>query len=158
MTLFANRRFRPAALAACACLTLLPSIAWCQDTAIKTFSIPAEDLGTALTHAAQQGGREIMFAAELTRGKATDGVQGQMTLDQALAVLLAGRGLTYRVTDSGAIIIEKAPGTKGDAAPATGPHAVKPVSSDDAPADTANTFSAPSAGTRSASVWSARHA
>ena len=142
MTLFANRRFRPAALAACACLTLLPSIAWCQDTAIKTFSIPAEDLGTALTHAAQQGGREIMFAAELTRGKATDGVQGQMTLDQALAVLLAGRGLTYRVTDSGAIIIEKAPSTKGDAAPATGPHAVKPVSSDDAPADTANTAAA----------------
>lgn len=110
---------------------MLPSAAWSQDSAIKTFKIPAEELGLALTQAAQQGGREIIFAADLTRGKVTDGVHGQMTLDQALDALLAGRGLTHRIAESGAIVIEKAdPNPKGDGAPGTAPRAVTPVSSD----------------------------
>lgn len=157
MALFSDRRLRPAALAACACLTVLPSIAWCQDTAIKTFRIPAEDLGSALTHAAQQGGRDIIFAAELTRGKATEGVQGQMTLDQALETLLAGRGLTHRVAESGAIIIEKAdPNPKGEADPAHAPRTVKPVSADDLDADTAPTVAGSEAFTMQTMVVTAQ--
>ena len=67
-----------------------------------------------------------------------------MTLDQALTALLAGRGLTYRVSDSGAILIEKtdasgrADAAKGDAAPSAPSPSVKPISATTADAtDTA---------------------
>jgi iron complex outermembrane receptor protein len=83
--------------------------AFAQNTDKKYFDIPAEDLGLALTQAAQQGGRDVIFSADLARGKPSAGVHGQMTLTDALEHLLAGKGLAARVMANGTIVIEATP-------------------------------------------------
>jgi iron complex outermembrane receptor protein len=96
-----------ALLAAGAAAALLPAVASAQET---QFNVPARDLGNALTELARQSNREIYFSADLTRGLRAPALRGRMTLEDALGRLLAGSGLRYRLTSSGAIVIEPAPG------------------------------------------------
>lgn len=85
----------------------LPAPALAQQTAKFNFNIPAEDLGRGLTDLARQSNREVYFSSDLTRGKRTNGARGELTTERALQQLLAGSGLTYRITASGAISIER---------------------------------------------------
>jgi len=93
-------------LIAGAALALAPNAANAQTAPTTSYNIAAQDLGTALTRLAQQTNREIYFSADLTRGKRAPALRGSLTLEQALARLLAGSGLTYRINGGGSIIIE----------------------------------------------------
>lgn len=93
------------ALATTAIALVVSTPAWGQGSPRTNFSIPAEDLGKALTDLARQSNREIYFSSDLTRGKRTNGVRGELTPDEALKMLLAGSGLSYRADASGAITI-----------------------------------------------------
>ena len=57
------------------------------------FSIPAGDLSQALNSLAEQAGLVLAFDSSLTRGKRSNGLNGQYSTDAALAQLLAGSGL-----------------------------------------------------------------
>ena len=65
------------------------------QTAQRTFDIPPQPLSSALPLFGQQSGRQITADAALVRGVATPGVQGTMSVEEALSRLLAGTGLTF---------------------------------------------------------------
>jgi len=90
----------------CASAVILPARA--QAGASITYDIAAQDLGTALTQLAMQSNRQIVFAADLTRGKRAPRLYGPMRVEEALERVLAGSGLTYRIKPEGALVIERA--------------------------------------------------
>jgi TonB-dependent receptor len=94
-----------------------PQTAFAQQAAQQSYNIPSKDLGRALTDLARQNNREIYFSSDLTRGKTSRPLRGQMSAEQALSRLLDGSGLTFRVAPSGAITIERevGNGAAGDA-------------------------------------------
>ncbi|MFP1678670.1 TonB-dependent siderophore receptor [Alloalcanivorax sp. C16-2] len=63
-------------------------------------AVPAQDLSRALANLSQQTGVPIRHAGGLPAITA-NAVNGTLSLDQALATLLAGSGLTWRFTDDG---------------------------------------------------------
>lgn len=104
-------------LAACAAIALSPTAAWGQSAERIRYDIRARDLGTALTELARQSNREIYFPADLTRGLRAPRVDGQLTVEQALARMLRGSGLRYRLNASGAIVVSSSgEGQAGSAA------------------------------------------
>ena len=96
-------RVKAMLLAAGMAVAAVPSTASAQAS---TYDIQAQELGSALNQLARQSNREIYFAAELTRGKRVATLRGTMSLEQALATLLNGTKLHYRMNARGAIVIE----------------------------------------------------
>jgi iron complex outermembrane recepter protein len=84
---------------------LLPNVSVAQAINVQRFDIPAEDLGRALTQVAKQSRHEIAVSADIVRGKQAAALHGTMTLDAALSTLLAGTGLAYKFSSSGAIVV-----------------------------------------------------
>ena len=113
-------RFRAALLAGSAALALSPGSALAQQEGRAAYNIPAQDLGTALTQFGQQSEREIVFSADLTRNRKAPTLVGELTSDQALRLLLADSGLTYRTTPGGSIIVEPEGGSSPQSASAGG--------------------------------------
>lgn len=75
----------------------------------RRFDIAPQPLTEALIQFGRQAGLQVSAESELVRGRRTQGVQGTMTRDQALATLLAETGLTYRI--NGAMVaLERADG------------------------------------------------
>lgn len=74
-------------------------------TAAQAVSIPAGPLTPALNRLATQTGFQVMFDADLTRGKTTRGASGTLTPAQALEVLLAGTGVSARFTGSNQVVL-----------------------------------------------------
>ena len=66
----------------------------------QAFNIPPQPLAEALIQFGRQSGLQVSAESGVIRGLRTAGVDGTMTRDQALTVLLAGTGLVYRVTGS----------------------------------------------------------
>ncbi|HEX6859578.1 MAG TPA: TonB-dependent receptor [Caulobacteraceae bacterium] len=79
------------------------------------FNIPAQSLSEALDSFAAQSRQPILVAPEITRGKATRGVTGAVDTPTALAQLLEGTGLTWRVSGK-TYLIESASPQSGSAA------------------------------------------
>jgi iron complex outermembrane recepter protein len=67
--------------------------------------IPAQSLSSALTQFGRDTGTEIVFAPEAVNQKISTAIKGDFSKEKALALMLAGTGLTYRVTAQGAIVI-----------------------------------------------------
>ncbi|HET9160573.1 MAG TPA: TonB-dependent receptor, partial [Caulobacteraceae bacterium] len=111
-----SSQFRTLLLAGCTALALSPAFALAQTAPSRTYNIPAQDLGTALTQFGQQSEREIVFSADLTRNRMARAVSGEMTANQALAMLLSDSGLTYRSSPNGSIIVEASDPQSGSAA------------------------------------------
>src|SRR5262249_36485940 len=92
--------------------------AFAQDagaqTAQRSFSIPAQSLTDALPLFGQQSGLQVSANGDLVRGVSTNGVSGSMAPGEALSQLLAGTGLTFRISDS-TVTIERAPQVTGGA-------------------------------------------
>ncbi|WP_082578604.1 TonB-dependent receptor [Lysobacter sp. Root690] len=90
-------------------LALLPCLsAYAADGAGGTarFDIPQQKLDTALSEYARQSGTQLLYSPELATGKKTgQAVRGEKTARQALDELLAGTGLNYATSASGAILI-----------------------------------------------------
>jgi outer membrane receptor protein involved in Fe transport len=111
-------KIRTALLAGCATVAFSPTFALAQSQPQPrvSYDIPAQDLGAALTQFGQQSEREIVFSADLARNKKARPVAGEMTSGEALAMLLADTGLTYRTSSNGSIIVEASDPQSGSAA------------------------------------------
>ena len=76
----------------------LAGSAFAAEAAKKTFDVPAGEAVETLKQAAQQGGIEIMFSAEVVRGVRTNAVRGELSAREAIDQLLTNTEL-YVVTD-----------------------------------------------------------
>jgi len=89
-------------------LFLFATIAAPAAEAIKvTFDLPAGDAGRTLKTFAQQAKREIMFPSKRVDSVQTNGVKGEMTVQEGLDQLLAGTGLVV-IEDrkTGALVVK----------------------------------------------------
>jgi outer membrane receptor protein involved in Fe transport len=84
-----------------------------SDAQARTYSIPAQTLGTALQEFAAQAGLQLLFSESDVAGMRTGGLQGSFTKDQALERLLAGSGLAFEFPKPDAVIIRR-PGNSAD--------------------------------------------
>lgn len=107
MTLKRSLGLRAAMLAGCALVAIHPADTVAQTRAPTAFSIPAQDLGLALTQLGRDSGREIIFSADLVRGLRAPSVALTGDVEQVLSALLAGSDLTWRRAASGALVIER---------------------------------------------------
>lgn len=80
-----------------------------QAPRLVRFDIPAQDLDAALTRLADQAGIRILFASAELAGKHTAGLSGDYTVSQALTALLSGSGFTWRYSEPGTVLLERAP-------------------------------------------------
>jgi iron complex outermembrane receptor protein len=74
----------------------------------RTFSIAPQQLGTALGIFGQQSGRQVTVDGAVVRGVSTPGVQGTMSIDEALRRLLAGTGLIWTFPSATTITLQRA--------------------------------------------------
>lgn len=107
-------------------LALLPCLtAYARgDAATARFDIPQQRLDAALSEYARQSGQQLLYSPELAVGKTGRAVRGEKPALQALDELLAGTGLQYSTSASGAILINGSAGgspAAGDAKPAVAP-------------------------------------
>ncbi|MFP5515094.1 MAG: TonB-dependent receptor domain-containing protein [Alphaproteobacteria bacterium] len=94
-----------------AVLTALPAAA--QQTAPAdapaTFSLPAQPLRGALDAFSRQTGWQVGYPGTLTDGRTSRPVSGSMPPAKALETLLAGTGVTYRLTGPATATLAPAP-------------------------------------------------
>ncbi|WP_448140393.1 TonB-dependent siderophore receptor [Sphingopyxis fribergensis] len=105
-------------------VAMLPTAALAQE-AQASFDIPAGDLGTALQRYSAATGVQLVYSSDLVAGKRSPGVSGAMSPQQALGRLLAGSGLTARVSGNTATLLEA--GSAGDVTAAQGERLLGPV-------------------------------
>ncbi|WP_337058998.1 TonB-dependent siderophore receptor [Pseudomonas sp. USHLN015] len=70
------------------------------SAAPKQLDIPAQALDRALTALSEQTGVQILYSADLVRGKLSTAVSGNMEVEAALETLLRGAGVTYRIENN----------------------------------------------------------
>src|SRR5262249_43692103 len=100
---------------------LAASPAWADDTP-HTVSIPAGDLKAGLELLMKQTGAELVYRPEQVSGLKTQGAQGTLKAEQAVARLLAGTPLVLNEDASGALLIAPqatAHASASDPSPAT---------------------------------------
>ncbi len=93
-------------IAALACLFLGTAVQ-AADPGPRSFDIPAQSLEGALIAFGTQSGIEVLFNSDTSKDLRSPGVSGTHIPDQALRLLLAGTGLTAKVTSTGAVTIER---------------------------------------------------
>lgn len=95
--------------AACALLALAsaaPASAQPQDR--FTFDLPAETLSQALRDVAIRTGRNVIASTGIVGAQKAAPLSGSFTAEEAVARLLAGTGLRYRLVD-GTLVVERSP-------------------------------------------------
>lgn len=105
-----NLQIRPCLLAAAIALATAPFVSHAQADSdavavAQAFNIPAGDLGETLSHIAHQTGDMLSVNPSLIAGKRAPAVQGQMSTAQAINQALAGSGLIFSTTASGAYTV-----------------------------------------------------
>ncbi|MGO1070436.1 TonB-dependent receptor domain-containing protein [Lysobacter sp. CA199] len=81
-----------------------------QDTA-HHYALPSQSLASALNQVASAADAQILVPPDLVRGRVAPALSGRYTVGEAIARLLAGTGLSYRITRSGVITIVAVPQT-----------------------------------------------
>jgi iron complex outermembrane recepter protein len=74
---------------------------------LRDFDIAAQPLAAGLIEFARQSGLQVSAETGIIGSATTTGVRGRMTAAQALAALLSGTGLVYRLTGT-MVVVEKA--------------------------------------------------
>jgi catecholate siderophore receptor len=95
------------------------------DAQMRSYSIRAQALGTALQEFAAQAGLQLLFSQSDVAGMRTAGLQGTFTKDQALERLLAGSGLAFEFPTADAVIIRLASAARGANSGAPSPAAAE---------------------------------
>lgn len=112
-------------LAACGCV---PGTAWAATpqaggtevgTDARVYAIRPGPLAHALDVLATQGGVQVAYAPELVAGKASHGLTGRFTPDQALRHLLAGSGLQMQALGPASFVLMAMPRTAAQKVPVT---------------------------------------
>ncbi len=71
--------------------------------------VRAGALQDALTELARERQADILYSADLVRGRRTPAVKGRLTTQQAIALLLKGSGVGYRITPDGVFVLFELP-------------------------------------------------
>lgn len=100
----ANRGAGPMGLAMLAVIAASPSLA--GETA-RSIDLPPQGLGAALEALAAQTHTQVVYPADLVRGKAAGGLKGEFTAEEAFRRLLGGSGLELRRTGEGSFAIAR---------------------------------------------------
>jgi iron complex outermembrane receptor protein len=95
---------------------MLPTAAQAQLQP-KQFDIPAQNLGDALRQFGVQAARPIIFDESGVTGRTNPALKGRYTVDQALALLIAGSGLRASTGARGVIILKSAAAQTGASRP-----------------------------------------
>jgi outer membrane receptor protein involved in Fe transport len=82
-----------------------------QPAAEFAFDLPAESLSMALRDVAVRTGRNVIAPNELVQNRKAPPLAGTFTAEEAVAWLLAGTGLRYRLVD-GTLVVERSPFTE----------------------------------------------
>jgi outer membrane receptor protein involved in Fe transport len=81
------------------------------------FQLPAEPLSDALRDVAVETGRNVIAPQDLVQARRAPPLAGMFTAEEAVARLLAGSGLRYRLVD-GTLVVERVPFAEQDGAAA----------------------------------------
>jgi len=86
---------------------------------VVQFDIPAQTLGAALLRFSEQAQLQVIVESRLAESVSAPPLKGAYARGDALKLLLAGSGLTFRMVGNGAVAIHalQAAGTQGDAVP-----------------------------------------
>lgn len=76
-----------------------------QGAAARTFNIPAQPLAGALNAFGRQSGLQVTLAAATTQGVNSRPVNGSFTPQQALARMLEGTGIPFRITSDRTAVV-----------------------------------------------------
>lgn len=111
-----------AALAAALAMAMGPvaSPAFAQATT-HSYGLPSQPLAAALTQIALAADRQIMIPPDLVNGRTAPALSGSYTLDEALAIVLAGTGLSFRESEGKVIVIVPADGSSSASSPGPQP-------------------------------------
>ncbi|MEM8699059.1 MAG: TonB-dependent receptor, partial [Pseudomonadota bacterium] len=101
----------------CTALTLslaaAPAVSWAQS--VEPVDVPAQTLADALAELGRETGLQISVRTGLVEGKTSTAVQGDLTPQSALEILLSGTGLTYSaIGEDGVVIAQAAPELETD--------------------------------------------
>ena len=99
-------------------VALVATPLWAQAAATHDLDIPGQPLNRALRALAAQSGVQIAYRTAVAAGTMAPPVRGRMSVDQALARMLAGSGLNYGFTGANTVTI--AATATGDASAAEG--------------------------------------
>jgi iron complex outermembrane receptor protein len=77
-----------------------------SEDAQVSFDIPAGPLAAAIDAFISATGWQVGYAAEVTRNRKSPGIQGTLTPGAALTRLLAGTGVTYRMTGARTVALD----------------------------------------------------
>ena len=97
-----------------------------QAGAVRDFDIPAQPLASALNVFGRQSGLQLTLASAATQGVVSRPVSGRMTPQQALATMLAGTGVQYRVSDDATVVVMQN-GAEDDPVAADGSLVLDPI-------------------------------
>lgn len=98
-------KFRKWALSSCAVLSLICNVSVAQE-AMKTIYIPAQDLSEALAEFGHQTGTEIAFTSDAVKGFSSNAISGEMSVDEALNLLLANTQLHFVKTKDNVVYVK----------------------------------------------------
>ncbi|WP_412065644.1 TonB-dependent siderophore receptor [Rhizobium sp. SYY.PMSO] len=82
-----------------------------SQTSTRAFHIPAQSLSSALNAFGRQSGLQVTLAAATSRGVTSHAVDGQFTPQQALARMLEGTGIPFRINADRTAVIGQAAAT-----------------------------------------------
>lgn len=91
-----------------AALAPVPVLATTAQGDAPTFDIPSQSLATGLAAFAEQSGWQVFYSSDLADGLSTTAVSGAHQPEDALQSLLAGTGVTYRITGANSVTIDRA--------------------------------------------------
>jgi iron complex outermembrane receptor protein len=104
-----DRSTRCLTLVCLALMMVATPVAVHADDATMHFDIKAQPLSEALMAFGVQTGAIVMASSELTTGKISKPVTGQLTRQEALTRMLQGTGLKFETNANGTILIVRAP-------------------------------------------------
>lgn len=105
-----------------------PTEAWAQQKpATHNYSIPAGSLAYVLSRFGDSAGLQLLYPADLVRGKQSAGLSGIMPPDQALERILSGTGLTYQFTNASTVTIIGTSGAENGDLPGPDGTTLKPI-------------------------------
>ncbi|MNU44216.1 hypothetical protein D3C71_330250 [compost metagenome] len=92
-------------LALCFASVSAPVAASARDETARRFEVASQPLDQALAAFSVSTGLQMLYDSPLAAGRRSSPVSGTMQPREALALMLAGTGLTARFTSAGAVVI-----------------------------------------------------
>jgi iron complex outermembrane recepter protein len=94
------------------------------------FSIPSQDLQSALSEFALQSKKDVLFSPEIAASKRSSELSGEYDTRSALKLLLSGTGLTFRTPDDHTFLVDVASATTSNAMPASSTESIRLAQAD----------------------------